>query len=343
MDDQPTRRRLVLVLGAEGSGGDALAGVLRTLGTGAPQRRADPAPTGEVPRWVADLHEELLQRCNVDPVDARPSAWFDTGRLAHLEPLRARVHRWLEERLVDDGPELVLRDPRLAWFVGVWRSAALRCDADLSCVTVLRHPASSTGPTRGADDDPADVSSVAGWLNGQLHAERATRGTARAFVRHDDLVADWTVPVAALGTALDLRAVREAGANDIRAVHTYLRGGGPAAGRAWDDVDLPAGLRDLADRAWDALGGLVETPDDADLLARLDEVRADYTTTYDQAAALTWSSSRAAHRAGLRTLPAPGRAVVGRGADRVPHGVRAAVPAGLRRRLRRVLGRPGTV
>ncbi len=332
----------MLVLGAEGSGGDALAGTLRTLGMRVPQRGADPAAPGEVPRWVADLHDELLQRCNVDADDARPSAWFDTGRLAHLEPLRVRVHRWLEERFVADGPELVLRDPRLAWFLGVWRSAALRCDADLSCVTVLRHPAASVAPVGGADHDADDVPVVAGWVNAQLHAERATRGSARGFVRHDDLLADWTVPVAGLGTALGLRAVQEAGANDIRAVHTYLRGDVPTAGRAWDDVDLPAGLRDLADRTWDALGELVETPDDARVLARLDGVRADYTTTYDQAAALARSSSRAAHRAGLVTLPTPERAVVERGADRVPHSVRAAVPAGLRRRLRRVLDRPGS-
>ena len=33
----------------------------------------------------------------------------------------------------------MIKDPRLAWFLGLWKSAALRTDAQPSYVTMLRH------------------------------------------------------------------------------------------------------------------------------------------------------------------------------------------------------------
>ena len=130
-----------------------MAGALQALGMHVPQPevRADETnPKGFAEsKWVVDLHHELLQRCHVQVSDARPSAWYETGKASASGITRARLTDWLgpqfqEARVVDgvEEPaidELVVKDPRLAWFLGLWKSAALRTDAQPSYVTMLRH------------------------------------------------------------------------------------------------------------------------------------------------------------------------------------------------------------
>ena len=75
---EPTRRRVVFVVGSGRSGTSTMAGTLRTLGLLVPQPEVvadatNPKGFGE-PRWVVDLHHELLQRSNVQVSDARPRA-----------------------------------------------------------------------------------------------------------------------------------------------------------------------------------------------------------------------------------------------------------------------------
>jgi len=360
----PERRRVVHVVGAPGAGADLLAGTLGALGAGSP---TDPA-------WLADLGVELFARCSVVDDDARPEAWYSAGKLSQFERLRIRVSTWLEQQLttltdvpedVRVLPELVLADPRLIWFHGLWRSASMRCGAAPTFAIALGPGA----PTVAADDpDPAAASrATAAWLNLVLHTERATRGSARAFVRRADLVDDWTGPLFRLGPALDLASVQEATANAQRAVHALLEPARVAARAAagtpvatWADLPLPTRLRELAEATEAALDTLADDDHDAHPAhARLDGLRADYTALHGEAAALTESGRRAAHNAGalaateaggwpLPWVPTgtpasrPSAALTPpdpRGADRVPHRLRAALPPGLRRGLRRAVGR----
>ncbi len=341
-EEQPPRR-VVLVTGVSGSGTGALAGALATLGLHVPGPPADPGRAGSP--WVADLHDELLRRCHVDAADARPSAWFATGRLTHHEPLRMRVHDWLEEQLRAGGPEIVVADPRLAWFHGLWRSAALRCAAAPAYVVTLPHPAEAAGVQR-----------TASWVNQALHTERATRGAPRALVRHADLLDDWTVPLARIGARFDLAAVQEAAANDIRAVHALLDADRVRPARGPDDVAAPSRLHEIAQESWEALDRLAaadaetgaeaqvvaEADGPADLLARLDDLRSAYAALYEEAEAIAHSTALAARREAAAPTPtaiATETRAGRRGVDRVPHGLRAAVPPGVRRGLRRALGR----
>ena len=80
------------------------------------------------PQWVVDLHERFLKEVAVQSGDARPAAWFETGRISTREPARIRVTDWLEPHF-DVHPELVVKDPRLSWFLGLWRVAAIRTGA----------------------------------------------------------------------------------------------------------------------------------------------------------------------------------------------------------------------
>ena len=98
----PAKRRVVFVVGSGRSGTSTMSGALQTLGMHVPQPEVvadetNPKGFGE-PQWVVDLHTELLQRCNVAVSDARPAAWFEAGKLSNIEPLRTRLHTWLEEQ-----------------------------------------------------------------------------------------------------------------------------------------------------------------------------------------------------------------------------------------------------
>jgi hypothetical protein len=184
-----------------------------------------------------------------------------------------------------------------------------------------------------------EVNRTAAWINMMLHTERATRGSARAFVRYHDLLTDWTVPVFGVGQAFDLDAVKAASANDIRAVHAFIDPSLRRVQLTWDDVEVPPRLREIAEESWQHLDRLADDDgDNPDTHAALDELRAAYADLYDEAEAIAQSTALAAHRDGLAQQPMPA-AVVRRGADRLPHGVRAIVPASARRGLRKALGR----
>ncbi|MEO9322591.1 sulfotransferase family protein [Nocardioides sp. C4-1] len=352
------KRRVVFVAGSGRSGTSTMAGALRTLGMHVPQPEVqaddtNPKGFGE-PQWVVDFHTELLQRCHVQVSDARPQAWFEAGKLAGLEPLRERLFEWLEGQLADNrrpegGSELVVKDPRLAWFMGLWRSAALRCDAQPAFVTMLRPPAEVVGSkqkyyagggqgARGRAQ--GEVQRTAAWVNMMLHTERATRGELRTFVRYADLLDDWTIPLFDIGRRFDLTTVQEANANDVRAVHAFVDPSLRRVQATWDDVRVPARLQDLAQQTWDQLDLLAEPDGDVPAVhGRLDALRAEYAEMYAEAEAIASSTTLAAHREGLQTMPAPVNAVVKRGADRVPHAVRSIVPPKARAAVRKAIGR----
>ncbi len=304
MDELPIKRRVVFVVGSGRSGTSTMAGALRALGMHVPQPEvvadeSNPKGFGE-PQWVVDLHDELLQRCNVQVSDSRPAAWYDAGKLANIEPLRARLHTWLESQFTGepdpDGraqprAELVVKDPRLAWFIGLWRSAALRCDASPAYVTMLRPVTEVVGSKqRYYAAKFGEVQRTAAWVNMMLHTERATRGSARAFVRYGDLLEDWTVPVFGIGQQFDLAAVQTAQANDIRAVHSFIDPGLRRVQLTWDDIEVPPRLREIAEESWLALNTLADPGGDAPAVHdTLDDLRTAYATLYAEAEAISSS------------------------------------------------------
>ena len=338
----PVERRVVFVVGSGRSGTSTMAGALQTLGMHVPQPEVvadetNPKGFGE-PQWVVDFHDELLKRCNVQVSDARPSAWFESGKLAAFEPLRGRLHDWLEQQFVEGGPELVVKDPRLAWFLGLWRAAALRCGATPSYVTMLRPVTEVVGSKQKYySAKSGEVQRTAAWVNMMLHTERSTRGSARRFVRYEDMLRDWTVPVFAIGQAFDIDAVKSATANDVRRVHQFIDPTLRRVQLTWDDVDVPARLREIAEESWQHLDRLADEDGDVpEVHEVLDQLRTAYSELYDEAEAIAQSTALAARREGLVQQPEP---AVRHGADRVPHGVRKMVPARMRRGLRKAFGR----
>jgi hypothetical protein len=343
----PTRRRIVFVVGSGRSGTSTMAGALQALGMHVPPPEVQPDETNPKgfaeSQWVVDFHTRLLKRCNVAVSDARPTAWFEAGKVNTFGPLRVELSDWLDKQFTAETPELVIKDPRLAWFLGLWRAAALRCDAAPAYVTMLRpvtevvgskerhYSAKKMGAAFG------EVTRTAAWVNMMLHTERSTRGSTRAFVRYDDLLTDWTVPLFHLGTSFDLQAVQEASANDIRKVHAFVDPQLKRVQLTWDDLDAPARLREVAEETWQALNKLADPGGDTpDVHELLDELRAAYAELYEEAEAIAQSSALAAKREGAANAVASARPST---SGRVPHRLRAMVPASARRRLRKAFGR----
>jgi len=299
------QRKVVLVAGSGRSGTSLMSGILKHMGMHVPEPEVvadttNPKGFGE-PRWVVDFHETLLKRVNVHTADARPSAWFDAGRAGTRELNRSELTTWLEEQFAH-GDSLVIKDPRISWFLGLWRVAAVRSAASTRTITMLRPPAEVVGSKNAYyGGRQGDISRLAGWANVMLCTERATRGSARAFVRYHDLLDDWTKTVVRLGEELDLAEVAEAGTGKMQEVHTFVDPQLRRVRATWDDLSVPDNLREVAQATWDQLNLLAEPGGDTpEVHAALDELRRAYGAVYSDAEALANSSVVAAGPAFLR-------------------------------------------
>jgi hypothetical protein len=350
MNPDGVPRKVLFVAGAGRSGTSTLAGIVSRLGMHVPLPEVPPDdsnPRGfSEPQWVVDVHDEWLAEALVQVSDARPSAWFDTGRICSREPARIRVSEWLEPHFAEH-PELVVKDPRLSWFLGLWRVAAIRTGATPVFATMLRPPAEVVGSKQKYYANKLGSAHLAAsWVNMLLHTERATRPAegdgGRVFVRYEDLLTDWVKTTTAMGHALDLQTIIHTRSDQIREVHRFIDPNLRRVQLTWDDVEVPARLRDIAEESWAALDKLADDGGDRpDVHATLDEMRAAYASFYEEAEAIASSTALASRREGYAD-GAAGRAPMGeaaRGADRIPHGLRALVPASARRGLRKAIGR----
>lgn len=337
-------RKTLFIAGAGRSGTSTLAGIVSLLGLHVPQPEvsadeSNPKGFGE-PAWVVEYHDRLLDEVAVTVSDSRPAAWLETGRIATRESERIAVAQWLGEHL-DQAPELVVKDPRLGWFLGLWRIGSIRAGAVPVFATMLRPPAEVVGSKQKYYRNRLGSAHLAAsWLNMLLHTERATRELVtdggRAFVRYDDLLEDWVQVTMRLGETLGLQHVLHARSEAIRDVHRFVDPGLRRVSATLADLELPPRLHELTAETWVELNRLADPGGDTEeVRSTLDELREAYVRLYEESEAIARSTAVAA-----RTLAARGQSP-GRGsrAELIPHRVRAAIPAPVRRGLRRVLRR----
>jgi hypothetical protein len=347
-------RKVLFVAGAGRSGTSTFAGLMQLMGLHVPQPEviadaSNPKGFGE-PAWVVEHHDRLLREAGVQVSDSRPDAWFETGRVAIREPERIRTAEWLEGHFAE-GNELVVKDPRLSWFLGLWRVAAIRDGATPVFATMLRPPAEVVGSKQTYYKNRLGSAHLAAsWLNMLLHTERATRESVadggRVFVRYGDLLDDWVKVVMHTGETLQLQHVLHAKSEQIRDGHRFVDPGLRRITQSLADLDLPPRLHELTDQTWTELNKLADPGGDTpELHATLDELREAYVDLYAEAEAISRSSAVAAEqrvkkqfREG-RTAPVAPSDTPRDIADRIPHGVRAAIPPSLRRGVRKALGR----
>jgi hypothetical protein len=340
-------RSLVVVAGSGRSGTSVFSGILQRLGYHVPQPEVPADETN--PRgfaesqWVVDLHTRLLRTARVQVSDGRPAAWALTAEVGLDPGVRDELRTWLRSQF-RISPHLIVKDPRLSWFLPLWRGCAEDLGVGPRFVTMLRHPAAVIeSKQRWYGEWQGDVARAAGWVQQTLYTERTTRDSPRAFVRYEDLLDDWTRIVAQVGDALDLAPVRDAPAPAQREVHAFVDRGLARARPDWGDLVLPAALRAQADEVWELVSRLAGADADARaehaaIAERLDALRGAYADLYAQAEAIAQSSiaaARARPPAPASGLPAPALQMI----RRVPRRYRHSLPLHWRTRIARALAR----
>jgi hypothetical protein len=345
-----SERRLLLVAGAGRSGTSTVAGILRRLGLHVPQPEVvgdetNPRGFGES-QWVVDFHDDLLHHARVQVSDARPVAWERTGGFAERPGAHGKLGAWLGSQL-EESPRLLVKDPRLAWFLPLWESVSHQHAAVPAYLTMLRPPAEVVGSKRTYYNDRLqDAHGAAAWLNMMVGTERATRGAPRTFVRYHDLLDGWE---ATIGSALaDLRLGPPRLDPELTSdIDGFVDPGLRRIQLTWDDLDLPERLASLARDAWTALDALAADPTDAGATAELDRVGEAYDSYYRECEEVSRSSAIAARSPRRPASPRPAPAdrpasppAVARGSvaraigRRTPRLLRRLVPERVRERLR---------
>src|SRR4051794_22173737 len=321
-------KRLVLVVGVGRSGTSLLAGVLGQLGFHIPQPEVsaddtNPKGFGE-PRWGVDFHSKLMRRLRVIVFDARPVAFEKTAAVVDDGELRT----WLAGELAQ-ADDVVIKDPRVGWFLGLWQRACADAGARTTQITMLRHPAEIlTSARKSYGRWQSDASRAAAWLNVMLETERVTRGMPRTYIRYEDLLLNWRGEMARVGRALDLPLLTDIAPERAAAVDAFVDPSLHRARTGWEELEVPDSVRELCERVWGlflALAGPEVTPEYS--YAQLDEAHEEYRKLYREAEAIAQPSVTAVR---LRKKAAP-TTLRGKVARRIPKPVRS--------RLRRLAGR----
>jgi hypothetical protein len=299
-----TQYTVVLVTGSMRSGTSSLAGSLKHLGWHVPQPEVPASERNAKghfePRWVIEFHKRLMRRALVRPSDGSPRAEERLAALLDDGTVEAELRAWLGTQ---PEPNVVIKDPHAAWLLPLWRRAAEQTGRDLRILTALRHPAAVVGSqdrTWGegrrtdAERRVKETSNTAAWLNVALVTEAGSRGGRRAFIRYDDLLADWRTALKQVSDQLDLGLPLD----EDRGLDAFLDPGMRRSQLTWEDIVLPDWLRDLAEDAWQQLGGLVLDPQDRAAGRRLDELRASYDARYAEAVAVSLDEARHRERRG---------------------------------------------
>jgi hypothetical protein len=335
----PEKRSLLLVAGSGRSGTSLFTGILQRLGFYVPKPEVpadDTNPRGFAEsQWVVDFHTRLLKRAVVQVSDARPVAWSRVADLTVDDAVGDELRKWLNAQF-NEGDHMIIKDPRLSWFLPLWRRCAGELGVSPRFATVLRHPAAVLdSKQRSYGTWQGDVSRTAGWLNQTLFTERATRDSQRVFVRYEDLLDDWTNSVARVGDELELRVIQDAPAAAIVGVHDFVDRNLSRSRAKWEDFDLPKSLREQVDQTWELLSYLADGKSGAALLDQFDAARAAYIELYEDAEAVAQSSIAASTRGSRRG----GGSAVLRVARKTPRGLKERMPLGWRRAAWRALHR----
>ena len=299
---------LVLVSGSGRSGTSSLAGSLKRLGLHVPQPEVEASETNPrgfyEPQWVIDFHKRHLRELALFNIDSRPAAVDLVA--AHLETgsPTAELREWLAGQLAEQrsrGDQIVVKDPHAFWFARVWEQVTAELGADLRWLTALRHPAEVVGSRDIAylssqSDDlrlTKETSNVAGWVHAALLTEKAGRDYKRSFVRYTDLLADWRTALEPVQKQLDLTFNTDLDAREPHPVDDFIEHSMRKSQLTWDDVRTPDWLREMAEEVWQLLSALTASPQDADTLAALDRIHADYNARYADAVALPFDPTNA--------------------------------------------------
>jgi hypothetical protein len=105
------------------------------------------------------------------------------------------------------------------------------------------------------------------------------------YVRYEDLLADWKGEMARVGATLDLALLTDIAPERAAAVDGFVDPSLHRARTGWEQLEVPASVRDLCDRVW----ALFVAGPDAQRSA-LDAAHEEYRTLYREAEAISQPS-----------------------------------------------------
>ena len=309
---QEQARRLLLVVGIGRSGTSVFTGILGQLGWYVPQPEVqaddtNPRGFGE-PQWVfgtatwaaagpGRLVASYVQRgvWHLAAMDSRPAANEIMDAVSQDPAVAARLRGWLADQF-QQSSNVVVKDPRIVWFLPLWRRVGDELGIDLSFATMLRFPTEViTSARRSYGTWQSDASRAAAWINTMLHTEQATRDAPRAFVRYDDLLADWESQIKKIADPLRVPWLADIAPETRESVNGFVDPSLRRSQQSWDGLDVPDRVRSMIETVWDELTPLT-TPgaDDAAVRGALDASRESYQRFYAEVEALAHSSIHAA-------------------------------------------------
>ena len=136
-------KRAVLIVGSGRSGTSLMALSLKALGAHVPPPEVpaddtNPAGFGES-QWLVDFHTPLLRRHGVLLSDARPNALRLIAEEGFSRVDREKALEWLSSGFTESST-LILKDPRLTWFIDDWQSVLESLDVATTAIHMIRHP-----------------------------------------------------------------------------------------------------------------------------------------------------------------------------------------------------------
>lgn len=287
-----------------------MSGALQQLGLSVPgphlgANRTNPKGFFES-KWSVDFHKRIHKRARINDFDVRLDAPERAREATDDEATRA-LDEWLAEQ---HAAQVVLKDPRTVWHHDLWAERAAQAGRQLRYVSMLRHPAEVIGSraryyAQRVDDLSARgyaICNLARWLTSSLVSEHATRGRSRAFVRYDDLLADWRSTMSRVGDELGLRYDSELEAGLHHPVDDFIDPGLRRVRAGWDELDVPEELRDIAQSTWESLCLLAAhagVHDDAS--ATLDVLRDRHARLVEASEAMSYDAINAARAQGRAT------------------------------------------
>lgn len=302
--------RLVLVTGSGRSGTSSVAGTLKRLGLHVPQPEVpadDKNPRGYYePVWVTEFHKRVLNPVPVRTIDTRPDA-AAVADGAITPEVEDELRSWLSGELGE--PQVLIKDPRAFWILPAWTRVARELGADVCTLTMLRHPTEVVRSRDSAyltEQTPTfrrqrETANVAAWVNAAFATEAATRPLARAFVRYDDLLADWRTAMSRAGEQLALTYSPDVSVTP-HPVDDFIDATLNRSAITWDDIAVPPALRDLAERTWQAMNVLVDAPSDAHAIDDLAGLQDEYIELFDFSEAIAMDATTARVAAGRRDV-----------------------------------------
>ncbi len=206
------KRVAVLVAGMHRSGTSALTRLCVGLGCDAPRTPMQADAHNALGYWessvIAELNEAVLASAG--------SSWDDSGPFNaewHASPAAAPYReRALEalEREFGDSPLFVLKDPRICRLLTFWKAALAQFGAAPRIAIPVRNPMEVAASLAQRDLIEEPLGALL-WLRNVLDAEASCRDDARAFIRYDDLLANWESAAERLGRELSIAWPRRSG------------------------------------------------------------------------------------------------------------------------------------